>query len=247
MAGIRRVSAVESILGKTKEAVKAAANAVAEDVKEHKGAYVAAAGVAATAGGIAHILNKDEVKLGHYQMVGYETDENGLPIYSSMGFVPRYEWTDDPTFFQKLQLKIREVLKFDPNKVPKGIDPSNPYMSDKAGHYIMDEYGVIPNPWYNPDLAKDSVEKIGSATQSLGFKKVSIDEFIANAAAKSHSSDAAFTGIDVVKEAGGGIVSSAGDVFTPNSSEAVIDAVTGDDSFIEHSASVIKHIFDSLL
>ena len=246
MAGIKRISAIESLMEKTQKAVKESAKSVAENIKDNKGRYAAALGVTAAAGGIAHTLNKDEIEVGHYKVTDYETDIDGVPLDSPIGYVPKMEWTNDPTFFQKLQLKIRDTFKLDLDNPPKFINPADPYLTDNAGHYIMDDYGVMPNPWYNPDLAKASVEKAGSAVESLGFNKVSMKDFLANAAAHSKAADASFTGIDIVENTDGSVMSEAGDSFISEAKSNVLEKTMDNDTFIDHAVEAFKHLIDYL-
>lgn len=110
-------------------------------------------------------LMKDNGKTGHFEQVGFETDANGVPLDSPIGFVPKMEWTDNPTLLQRIKAFFNDIKNIDPGKAPDWADPSKPFLTDKNGIPIIDEMGYIDNPWYNPEVTGGNiVEAVASGS-----------------------------------------------------------------------------------
>ena len=182
---VRGISAVDSIYGKTKATLNHAAKKSAQFVKDNRFEITA--------------MTTVTTALGLYGACIYgllrRADEPTIKVYHA-----KPSMFQDPDFFKKLGDKIKEKFSIDISKAPKGIDPSEPYMVDKAGNYMMDEYGVIPNPWYNPDLIKEGAEAIPSAVNVIGMQEVSMDSFLSHAAAAHTDAAAAASDLSFVGE-----------------------------------------------
>ncbi len=157
-------------------AVQSAAKKVGNIVKENKEGVIGAAGMAAGIGLYAAAYDS------------FVHSNDGETVVSAL---QGQDIAEKQGFIQKFAEQLKEKFAIDINNPPDGIDVSEPFMMDGAGHYIMDEYGAIINPWYNPDLLKESTDIIPSPFESTHFPEISMDSFLQRAAENADAASVA--------------------------------------------------------
>lgn len=209
---VKGISAVDSLYNSTK-------NVVTNNKKTIAVTAVGGAGVYAAHSFFKQLAN-DEISIGHTR-IAYETDKNGIPLDGPLGYVPRTEYTDAPTLWEKVSNKVLEKFNIDMNKVPDWVDPSNRYLTDSTGKNLISNITNQPyiNPWYNPELADAPI----SAVSSLQMPRPTMADFLEKAGFDNSDKvvDAAVLGTDI--------------------------DVDADDNLIERIANGVKKIFETVI
>ena len=198
---VKSVSAVDAIYGSTKNATKKVTNAIKEHQDQIISSGVLLGGTALYVSALKRYADGDEAVVSPEQAQALE---------------------EKKSFIKKLGEKVKEKFSIDLNNPPDGIDPTQPYMMDKFGNYVMDDYGVIPNPWYNPDAVAKGVDAVAS-TQ---FNPVSMESFLKHAASEGAETAEQIASIADIPFGG--------------------DDVDIDESTLEAIANGVKNIFEKI-
>ena len=167
---VMSASAVSFTAGGAKNVVKG----IVGHIKENPGVYAVGATGAYVAGKLIKDSQTDKVEIGHYVQTGVEPDTLGAEIGRPLGYLPKMELSNEPTLLEKLQGKLKETFAFNEKNPPSWVDPTEPYFVDSKGNYMTDDWGVIVNPWYNPDLAKTSANAVSEAVNNVEVPEVMI-------------------------------------------------------------------------
>ena len=203
---VKGISAVEAVGSPTKGTTKGIFRRLAQSAREDQAGIFAVSGTIAGLGLYGAALN------------GYV---NGDTV--TLAANQAQDLAGKQSFLKRFTEQLKEKFAIDLNNPPAGINTSEPYMMDRAGHYIMDEYGAIPNPWFNPE----TLDKGISAVESMQFNPITMDSFLEHAAARSAE----------------GLSTAASMVELPFSG---VDVPEVDDSLLEIIANGIRNIFDGI-
>ena len=136
----------------TKNSLKTAAKKVVKHVGDHPGEY-AVGGVGIYVGSqLLKDLRINSGEVAQHATGKYIPDTLGAEYGRPLGYMINPD-ADTPGFFAGIKEKLIEKLGYDKDYVPDWVDPSQPYFTDSAGNPLMDDYGVLINPWYDGSLA----------------------------------------------------------------------------------------------
>ncbi|MBR6126368.1 hypothetical protein IKQ21_01650 [bacterium] len=144
MVSIAKINSADA-LNKVKTTLKSAS----KHVQDHKDIYIASAGVT-VAGGLMHLLNGDKVEIEHFTSEGYEGDTASAQLNKAYPSLKRAFYIKNE-YFKRFKEKISENLRIEDKEIPDGINTDEPFLTDTNGHYILNQHGLIPNPWFTKD------------------------------------------------------------------------------------------------